>query len=262
MTPRMNRIEMPTGQRRRPTARDSSPTREYLIVRIETIAATTATAIRGRDFRRDFKFGQGCEPRPRDYHHGAEQYFLPQPDCGTAISSCRYNGQRIRSQDDFGRFVVYEPGRRVPVVVYRDGREETIYVVYDNNDAAQAPTGGSPLFGADFDPQSNDGAVIIRVQKGGPADRAGLQENDLVVALNGEQVADGRQAIDMVNRMQSGDRVEVEFMRHTRTEVTLGGRRGGVRHAILSQSMTEETSVATGVNTDQTQRDTRSRSER
>jgi hypothetical protein len=211
-----------------------------------------------RDFRRDFKFGQSGSrglvissvvPDSIFYRSGLRN--------GDIIVS--YNGQRIRSQDDFGRFVVYEPGRRVPIVVYRDGREETIYVVYDNNDAAQAPAGGSPLFGADFDPQSNDGAVIIRVQKGGPADRAGLQQNDLVVALNGEKVADGRQAIEMINRLQSGNRVEVEYMRHTQAQVTLGGG-GTVSDTRFYRGGDDRgPSVATGVDTDQTRRDNSAR---
>ena len=121
--------------------------------------------------------------------------------------------------------------------------------------------GGSPLFGSDFDPQSSDGAVIIRVQKGGAADRAGLQEKDLVVALNGEKVEDGRHAIELVNRLQSGDRADVEYMRHAQTQVTLGG--GGTvsdtRFYRGDNKDTKETSVAVGVDTDQTRRDNSAR---
>ena len=50
-----------------------------------------------------------------------------------------YGGRPIRSQDDFVRFVVYQPGKRIPVVVLRDGREETIYVVYEQDNIVQGP---------------------------------------------------------------------------------------------------------------------------
>jgi C-terminal processing protease CtpA/Prc len=213
-----------------------------------------------RDIRNDFKFGRSTDRGLAIATLVTDSIFYRSGlRNGDVIVS--YNGQRIRNQDDFGRYLVYEPGQRVPVVVYRNGREETIYVTYEGNNAESTPAGGSSLLGADFDPQSNNGAVIIRVQKGGPADRAGLRDNDLVVALNGEQVQDGRHAIELVNRMQSGERVEVEYMRHARAQVTLGG--GGAvsdtRFYRGDDKDTNETTVAVGVNTDRTRRDNSAR---
>jgi hypothetical protein len=213
-----------------------------------------------RDFRNDFKFGRSTDRGLAIATLVTDSIFYRSGlRNGDVIVS--YNGHRLRNQDDFGRYVVYEPGQRVPVVVYRNGREETIYVTYEDNNAESTPAGGSPLLGADFDPQSNNGAVVIRVQKGGPADRAGLRDNDLVVALNGEQVQDGRHAIELVNRMQSGDRVEVEYMRQAKAQVTLGG--GGAvsdtRFYRGDNNETKDTAVAVGVNTDQTRRENSAR---
>ena len=60
------------------------------------------------------------------------------------------HGRPIRSHDDFMRFIILQPGQRVPVVVLRDGRRETIYVQYRDmarrypvQDERQYPAGGA-----------------------------------------------------------------------------------------------------------------------
>src|SRR5262249_8580193 len=138
-----------------------------------------------------------------------------------------YHGQRIRNRDDFDRYVVYERGR-IPLVVWRDGRERTIYVTYrdDTNRersylSSDRNRGG--YLGAEFDPQITDAAIVIRVDQGSPADRAGLKRDDMVMSLNGKKVASGKEANDMVASMKAGDRVEIEFSRHARTEAVLSG---------------------------------------
>jgi S1-C subfamily serine protease len=136
-----------------------------------------------------------------------------------------YGGRPIRNQDDFVRWVVYQPGQRVPIVVLREGRQETIYVVYEQDNAGFVETAGSSrtAFGAEFDSESSNGAVIIRVQPDSPAHRAGLRQNDVVIALNGDRVDSGQDAMQIVGSLASGERLEVEYTRHARTEVILGG---------------------------------------
>ena len=81
-----------------------------------------------RDFRNDFKFGRSTDRGLAIATLVTDSIFYRSGlRNGDVIVS--YNGRRIRSQDDFGRYVVYQRGQRVPVVVYRNGREETIYVV-------------------------------------------------------------------------------------------------------------------------------------
>jgi hypothetical protein len=133
------------------------------------------------------------------------------------------HGRPIRSHDDFMRFIILQPGQRVPVVVLRDGRRETIYVQYRDmarrypvQDERQYQAGGAYL-GVAFDAQYPDAAVVLRVNAGSPAQEAGLQAGDLLVALNGQEVGTYQDAISLVRSMRPGDQLEIIFER-ARTE--------------------------------------------
>jgi hypothetical protein len=52
-----------------------------------------------------------------------------------------------------------------------------------------------------------------------------LQENDVVVALNGERVRTADDAMQVIGSMRAGDRLEVDFTRQARTEAILEGAR-------------------------------------
>jgi C-terminal processing protease CtpA/Prc len=208
-----------------------------------------------RDFRRDFKFGQSTNRGLTVSTLGRNSIFYRSGlrDGDIIIS---YGGRPIRSQDDFFRLAVYQPGQRIPVVVWRDGREETIYVVYEqDNGVALGPAGNQNVFGAEFDPRSNDGALIVRVQPGSPAQKAGLMANDFVVVLNGDRVSSSRDAIEIVQSLAPGQRVQVEYDRHARVEVVLGGSRSDRNVDSASYQTTDRpASVAVGVDTDSTRR--------
>jgi C-terminal processing protease CtpA/Prc len=204
-----------------------------------------------RDFRRDFKFGKSTDRGLAVSTLGRNSIFYRAGlrDNDIIIS---YGGRPIRSQDDFFRFAVYQPGQRIPIVVWRDGREQTIYVVYDQDEGtALLPSGDQNIFGAEFDPRSNDGALIIRVQPGSPAHKAGLMANDFVVALNGDRVSSGRDAIDIVQSLSPGERLQVEYERHARVDVVLGDSRSDRNVDSASYQTTDRpTSVAVGVDAD------------
>lgn len=210
-----------------------------------------------RNFRNDFKFGKVSQHglTINTITHNSIFYRSGLRDGDVIVS---YAGRPIRSEDDFYRFAVYQPGERVPVVVWRDGREETIYVVYEEDgarDAAARTTGGHDLLGAEFDPDSKNGAVVIRVQEGSPAHHAGLMENDVVVTLNGDEVRSGRDAIAMVEALQAGDRIDIEFTRFARTQAVLGGNSASRDIEQTSyRSDDRKASVAVGVGTDETRR--------
>jgi len=48
------------------------------------------------------------------------------------------------------------------------------------------------------------GVIIGGTLRGGPADRAGVEPGDLLVAIDGEAVADARQALDLISSLQPG----------------------------------------------------------
>jgi Do/DeqQ family serine protease len=69
------------------------------------------------------------------------------------------------------------------------------------------------------------GALVNNVEQGGPADRAGIQRGDVIIALNGEQVEDSNSLRNHVAGAQPGTEMSVTFIRggkENSTKVTLG----------------------------------------
>jgi membrane-associated protease RseP (regulator of RpoE activity) len=127
-----------------------------------------------------------------------------------------YGGRPVRSQADFSRWAVYQPGQRIPVVVLRDGREETIFVTYDQNQAnpiqrqaGYAPQPGGAYLGVTFDPQSNRGAVVRSVAPGSPAENAGIRPGNVIVAVNDRRVSTYQDVIDSVAAIPPGQELDL-----------------------------------------------------
>lgn len=55
------------------------------------------------------------------------------------------------------------------------------------------------------------GAVITRVEPGGPADRAGLRRGDVILAVDGAAVQGSRGLDEIVAGYRPGDRVELRY---------------------------------------------------
>jgi serine protease Do len=53
------------------------------------------------------------------------------------------------------------------------------------------------------------GVLVQRVRPGGPADKAGLKEEDIIVALNGKSVKDGEDLVGRVSELPVGTQAEV-----------------------------------------------------
>jgi membrane-associated protease RseP (regulator of RpoE activity) len=144
-----------------------------------------------------------------------------------------YAGRPVRSQADFWRYAVWQPGQRIPVVVLRDGRQQTIYVTYQQQPgfiqhrAAYAPQSQAYL-GVTFDANVMHAAAVRTVTPGSPAEQAGLRAGDHIVALNGNRVHGANDVIRTVQTMQPGASLDIAFTRpvENRTQVTLGQRPG------------------------------------
>ena len=69
------------------------------------------------------------------------------------------------------------------------------------------------------------GAVVTRIEEGGPAEEAGLQQGDLVLTFDGRRVPDSRSFPRMVAQSGIGREVEIEIIRRDRRmtlDVTVG----------------------------------------
>ena len=101
-----------------------------------------------------------------------------------------------------------------------------------------------PFLGVSFEPinkelaQQQDltvdhGARITQVVPGSPADKAELQEGDVILAVDGQEVNDNHPLPDLINAHQAGDRIELLVLhgqRQHKVEVELAGRPGSFMH--------------------------------
>jgi S1-C subfamily serine protease len=148
------------------------------------------------------------------------------------------HGRPIRSQAEFVHWVHTHPGERIPVVVLRDGRQETVYITYDEamvpqdhqvyRPAEPQVAGRQPFLGVMFDIQVPDAAVVRDVTPGSPAEHAGLRPGDMIVALNGQRVSSHQHAIQVIRMMRPGDQLMIDFSRRVtdQTQALLADRPG------------------------------------
>ena len=71
----------------------------------------------------------------------------------------------------------------------------------------------TPQLAESFELTDTDGVLIAGVLRGGPADRAGVEPGDVLVGLNGEPVADSRQAMNLIAASRPGSRLRIEALR-------------------------------------------------
>ena len=144
------------------------------------------------------------------------------------------HGQPIQSEAEFVRFVSRNPDRRIPIVVLRDGREETIYFTYETDQSLvvepyvdQQPTGGPPYLGVTFEPGTRGMVMVGSVMAGSPAEQAGLRAGDVLLALNGREITSPQDVVETVRSMQPGDPLDIEFSRRVAdtTQAVIGARR-------------------------------------
>ena len=78
-----------------------------------------------------------------------------------------------------------------------------------------------------------EGVVVAGVVPGGPGERAGIREGDLIVSFNAEEVGSRRDLYTRLWRHEPGERLSIEVMRDNkvcRVEVTGGDRAEFFRH--------------------------------
>jgi serine protease Do len=63
---------------------------------------------------------------------------------------------------------------------------------------------------------STDGLVIMRMQPGGPAAKAGIQPGDIIIAVDGTKVTDGSQLVKLIADAPIGSTVTLEILRDGR----------------------------------------------
>jgi serine protease Do len=141
------------------------------------------------------------------------------------------DGKRVDSTNTLRNAVGrIQPGTKVALEILRDGARKTLTVALDERTVSRDPRGGDDedeapatrkpqaptgRYGLDVEPltpelarqlkaRSRAGVVIAGVDPAGPAAEAGLQEGDVIVAVNRTKVADGDELKAALDRTPAG----------------------------------------------------------
>ncbi len=152
-----------------------------------------------------------------------------------------YNGKPIRNRDELVAMVTAtKPGTSVPVRVVRDRQERTVTVNVEELDleaettqrAANDPNngGGAPETSSGFGitlgnitpdvaqrlrlSRNAQGAVVMNVESGSAAARAGLAEGDVIVRVGRETVATATEAGRELGRIPAGGTAFLRVLRN------------------------------------------------
>lgn len=136
------------------------------------------------------------------------------------------NGQRISRQADFFTYLFADDVRndRVKVIVYRDGVEKVVYVeptvIIREYETVVVDDDRNIIrdFGLVLDDRYEDEVVVRKVFEDSPADRAGVREEDAILAVN-EQRVDNRQDLRRLLEKFEGDKLELEVSRQKQAKV-------------------------------------------
>jgi PDZ domain-containing secreted protein len=154
------------------------------------------------------------------------------------------DGTQIDRQHDLAGLIgQYEPGDRITLQIQRpDGDEMELRVrlgEHPDREGApflgvtyalaiesefelerllpgEMPEGRLPLEDLPFHllPEGRiTGVIVIEVAEGSPAEKAGLEANDIITSVDGQEVEDPEQLADIIGRHEPGDRVELGIQR-------------------------------------------------
>ena len=71
----------------------------------------------------------------------------------------------------------------------------------------------SPVMGFTFEETKNKGVIVTDVLENSPAEKAGFKNNDLLIAVAGEEVKNGRDLLVAMGNHEPGDQVKVTLKR-------------------------------------------------
>jgi type II secretory pathway component PulC len=145
----------------------------------------------------------------------------------------------IANQFEFNRLISTYHTRRIPLVVMRDGLQQTIYLNRPQGFAIQNPQpavrAGQAVLGVSLDFRVPDAAIVTQVTPASPAERAGLQPGDMIIALNNQPIGSSHQVVQTIASMAPGQQVSLDIARQQsqfQVDAVLAQRPQPVRHSV------------------------------
>ncbi len=136
-----------------------------------------------------------------------------------------FNGRKVARAEELSRVVAETPsGQTVPVTVMRDGKPLRISATIgtlDDTDTRQASAPSpaapgalglslqsvTPAVARELDLKEQSGAIVRDVRSGGPADKAGMQQGDVITEIDRHRVANADEAKQAIERHAKGSPV-------------------------------------------------------
>jgi serine protease Do len=97
----------------------------------------------------------------------------------------------------------------------------------------------TPDLAQSFNLPKPEGALVAGVQKGGPAEKAGLKRGDIIIKFNGTPVQDEHQLPELVAQTEIGKTVPVEVIRNGK-RITLHAKIAELKEQQLASAKSEE----------------------
>jgi len=141
-------------------------------------------------------------------------------------------GRRINSFDTFSQYLYgVQPGQRIPLVVYRNGAEQTLYWTPDAQFVEALPppqdrfvtaslvyVPGDKL-GLQFDGRNQEASIVVDVVEGSPAHQAGVVRGDAIVMLNDVAVGGPADFIAKLEQLPAQSPVKLSLAREQARQV-------------------------------------------
>jgi predicted metalloprotease with PDZ domain len=122
------------------------------------------------------------------------------------------NGQTVSSEDEFRRFAAGGQGR-VPVVVTRGGERQEIMVNLDDLNREQTGQNGNRAALGIWFQSHPEGAFVMHVVPGSPAERAGIRRGDWLMSVNGTACDDWQRVQEQLGQAELNSTANLQIAR-------------------------------------------------
>ena len=75
----------------------------------------------------------------------------------------------------------------------------------------------TPQLAESFNLQNVKGVIVAGIQRNGPAAKAGMRAGDVIIGVNGEEIADRRTVMDVIAQIKPGKKLSVNVLRAGKT---------------------------------------------
>jgi photosystem II stability/assembly factor-like uncharacterized protein len=139
----------------------------------------------------------------------------------------------VKSYEDLVQAITsHKPGDKLKVKIKRQGEDIELELTLGKRpDEGQGrPRAGDIFLGLMGESVEDAGIKVTRLVEGAPAEKAGIQEGDIISAVAGKKVRSYAALMEQIRGHKAGDKIKVTVSRGGKpieVEVTLTGRAGG-----------------------------------